>query len=416
MEPAKMTSTTTTRAATLLASLLILAPAANAASPLLLSARGTAQLPAQGTTITERLLRAPDNVLPLDGPSVDTSMVTGQASASRKASATGPNVDSRAYGFSSEKWPYSTARVASTSESLSVSALDNPVTASPYRQTGKLLMDFGDKTYQCSASLILPNVLVTAAHCVQDFGKYDAGKATNFRWMPANTGDPTDPANAPFGVWTGSTVVISDTYYNGTDTCARGANGIVCNNDIALIALDRLNGKRAAEVLGDAYAYGYNGYSYVRSPAFKNMTVVDISQLGYPAAFDNGWQMQRNNSFGKLTVWRGVRTTTRKPLLNTQFGSSLSGGSSGGPWLVNFGTRPDVDEAEANLGNYSQSNVVVGVTSYGYTAAGMNVQGASYFGQNAEYPLADYGGYGKGNIAALVQRMCGSVPDACSAE
>lgn len=393
---------------------------AQAAAPLRLTAPSSASLPAPGLPIPERLPRAPDNVLNLSGPGVDNVTTSGKASTSRLApQANGGTSGSRAYSMYAEKWPYSTARVASTSESLSTAALDNPVTAAPYRQTGMLLMDFmtdsGLKTYQCSASLIMANVLVTAAHCVQDYGKAEAGKATNIRWIPANTGDPSVEANAPFGVWTGESWVISDTYYNGKDTCARGAVGIVCNNDIALIALNTLNGKRAAEVLGDAYSYGYNGYSYVKSPAFKNLTVVDITQLGYPAAFDNGLQMQRNNSFGKVVSWRGLRTTTRKVLLNTQLGTSLTAGSSGGPWLVNFGTRPVVDGSEASLGNYSDDyNVVVGVTSYGYTEVGVNIQGASYFGQNAEYPLAQYGTYGAGNIAALAQLLCTSRPDACS--
>lgn len=404
-------------ATTLLAGLAVLAGTADAATPLRLTVQGTANLPPAGVAVPERLQRAPDGVLPLDGPAVETTAPAGQVSASGQAARLrGAAVGSKAYGSSSDKWPYTTARVASSSASLSTAALDNPVTAAPYRQTGKLLMDFGEDTYQCSASLIMPNVLVTAAHCVQDFGKGDVGRATNFRWIPANTGDPSVPDNAPFGVWTAKTVVLSDSYVNGTDTCARNAKGIVCNNDMALISLNRLGGQRAAHVLGDAYQYGWNGYSYVKSPAFKNLTVVDITELGYPAAFDNGWQMQRSNSFGRFISWKGFQTTTRKQLLSTQLGTAQTGGSSGGPWLVNFGTRPLIDPTKASLGNQSDSNIVVGVTSYGYIDNGLNVQGASYFGQNTEYPLANYGGYGAGNIAALMQTMCTGDPDACAAE
>lgn len=90
----------------------------------------------------------------------------------------------------------------------------------------------------------------------------------------------------------------------------------------------------------------------------------------------------------------------------------MTGGSSGGPWLVNFGTVPSIDSG-ANLGNYSLPNVVVGVTSYGYSDVGLNVQGASFFGQNHEFPAPDYGGYGAGNIGALLQTMCNGQPDAC---
>ena len=157
------------------------------------------------------------------------------------------------------------------------------------------------------------------------------------------------------------------------------------------------------------YGYGWNGYSYVTSPAFGNAFVVDMSQLGYPVAFDGGFQMQRNNSFGKYI--QGVGSNS-KILRNTQLGSALTGGSSGGPWLANFGTRPFVS-ASASLGSASSSSIVDGVTSWGYTTVGVNVQGASFFGQNAEYPLAAYGIYGAGNIGKLVNDTCVATPAAC---
>ena len=73
--------------------------------------------------------------------------------------------------------------------------------------------------------------------------------------------------------------------------------------------------------------------------------------------------------------------------------------------MVNFGTRP-VPSSSASLGNASVSNTIVGVTSWGYTSVGINVQGASWFGQNAEFPLASYGAYGAGNIGKLMQDTC----------
>ncbi|WP_161957238.1 trypsin-like serine peptidase [Aestuariivirga litoralis] len=395
----------------LCAGALLWSAAAEAASPLTLTVSGSVKMPAKGSKIPTKLPRTTLQAFPVEGTTNDITPISGKASAAgRKANRAG--VAPMAYGISSEKWPYSASRVASTTNSLGTSALENPVTAAPYRQTGLMLMDFQDGTYQCTASLILPNVLVTAAHCVQDYGLGAAGSAHNIQWIPANMGDPTDPAQRPFGVWTADRVVISDSYYNGTDTCARNAVGVVCNNDIAVIVLNRQAGDKAATILGDAYMYGWNGYSYIKSPAFKNLTVADITELGYPVAFDNGEQMQRNASFGKYTVSKGKATTTRKPLLNTQLGTPLTGGSSGGPWLVNFGTRPTVS-SEASLGNDSLSNVVVGVTSWGYTATGYNVQGSSFFGQNYEFPLAAYGIYGGGNIGALVQAACTAVPEAC---
>lgn len=414
-----MTSRIGMSAMALLASAFLCAAGAEADTAVQVRLQGSGTLPAPGTKVPMKFPKITAQAFPVENAGNDSAPVTGTASVSARASAlsnmrSGSGVTPMAYGNSSDKWPYSSARVASSSSSLGTSALENPVTASPYRQTGLLLMDFGIDTYQCTASLIMPNVLVTAAHCVQEFGLGAAGSATNIRWIPANTGDPFNAAEAPFGVWQAKTFAISTSYYSGYDTCAKSARGIVCNNDLALISLYPQGSNKAAAVLGNAYYYGWNGYSYIKSPAFKNMVVADITELGYPVAFDDGEQMQRNNSLGKYIVSKGAKTTNRKPLLNTQLGTPLTGGSSGGPWLVNFGTPAVLDPSYASMGNAALNNVVVGVTSYGYVTPGLNVQGASFFGQNYEWPGADYGGYGGGNIGGLMQFMCTTVdPAAC---
>ena len=119
--------------------------------------------------------------------------------------------------------------------------------------------------------------------------------------------------------------------------------------------------------------------------------------------------MERNDAYGKYVAATGANG---KLLRNTQLGSPMTGGSSGGPWMVNFGTRPTIT-GSASLGAASSSNIVVGVTSWGYTSVGINVQGASWFGQNAEYPSAAYGTYGAGNIGKLVQDTCTASPAYC---
>src|SRR5690606_7179908 len=148
---------------------------------------------------------------------------------------------------------------------------------------------------------------------------------------------------------------------------------------------------------------------YVTSPLFGRKHVADITQLGYPVAWDNGYQMQRGNSFGMRVTGTG---TNGKTLLNTQLGSAMTGGSSGGPWLVNFGTNPSITGG-ATTGTSPVRLVVVGTTSGGYVSTGPKVQGASYFGQNAEFPNADYGGHGAGNIGSLVNTACTAFPAYC---
>jgi len=295
--------------------------------------------------------------------------------------------------------PYTTARVAISALGKARSTIEaTPVTGFPFRATGKLYFKIKGSTYVCTASLIKKGLLVTAAHCVFNYGKKSRGWFNNFQFVPALYNDGT--TQAPYGIYTAQEAFVPTPYYSGTDTCASGADGIVCNNDLAVIVLNvhSTTGKHAGQVVG-FYSYGYNGYGFVD----KNDTAL-ITQLGYPGAFDNGVQMIRTDSiatYNKRRKWQSVI-----------MGSAQTGGSSGGPWLVNFGTRP-VTDSSASLGRESNSNVVVAVTSWGYTSKGPKLQGASPFGQNKEYPAADYGGYGPGNIGYLVNKACTAIPSAC---
>ena len=47
----------------------------------------------------------------------------------------------------------------------------NTNTAYPYRAAGKLFFKIGASSYLCSASLIKPGIVVTAAHCVANYGQ-----------------------------------------------------------------------------------------------------------------------------------------------------------------------------------------------------------------------------------------------------
>ena len=112
-----------------------------------------------------------------------------------------------------------------------------------------------------------------------------------------------------------------------------------------------------------------------------------ISQLGYPASLDNGNRMERNDAQG---------TVDPTQVNNTLIGSLMTAGSSGGPWVVNFGQAP------ANAGRFGAAparNTLVGVTSWGYVAANIKEQGAS--------------GFTSANITALLQAACGATPGAC---
>lgn len=318
-----------------------------------------------------------------------------------------PEFTSEAYGTHSDMWPYSHQRVAVYGNpGPSVFSFQIPVTSRPYRFTGKLWARWGGSWFVCTASLIKKGILITAAHCIHNYGGQAGGFADEVRWYPANY----NSGGGAWGYYTAENMYIPTVYFNGNDTCT--TVGIVCNNDIATVVLQIRNGLYAGAAMGGWYGYGWNGYSYpTSSPAFGNHRVASITQLGYPVAWDGGWQMQRNNSFGKLITATG---TNGQQMLNTQLGSPLSGGSSGGPWLVNFGTYPVLTNAsDASYGTARVRNVVVGTTSWGYVNKDLNVQGASWFGQNFEFPNANYGGRGAGNIGGMVDATCTAYPTHC---
>ncbi|MDD5273893.1 MAG: trypsin-like serine protease, partial [Methylovulum sp.] len=262
--------------------------------------------------------------------------------------------------FGTQNHPYTTSLVN----------LKNDIASKRYPNsaTGKLYFNIGSLTYVCSASLIKPGVIVTAAHCVASFG--NSSFYSNWLFVPA-----LDGSTAPYGQWTAQAAWVKTSYYNGTDSCA--VSGVVCTNDVAVITLAPINGKYAGNKAG-WYSYGWNGYSYA---SFLGTTSAQISQLGYPQAINSGTAMLRTDSLGYVS---GSYSN------NTVIGSLQTGGSSGGPWLVNLGMTPSL--SGTNFGSAAKHNVVVGVTSWGYTSDAPKEQGASPFTSN--------------NIVSLVNSAC----------
>lgn len=185
---------------------------------------------------------------------------------------------------------------------------------------GRLFFELDGGTYLCSATVIAGNnksTIATARHC--GFGS----GGTNYRFAPSFTNN-----NAPHGWW--------DWRVAGWVT---GGDGIA--HDYAFIALNTQNGRYVTDVVGSgglAFNAGHDHYMRI---------------VGIPGATNNFHSCEGPSYSGPSNQY----------LMNNCNG--MSGGASGGAWLINW---------NGNDGGY-QVGTYFG--SYGDAAAG------SYFGDDA---------------------------------
>ena len=139
---------------------------------------------------------------------------------------------------------------------------------------------------------------------------------------------------------------------------------------------------------------------------FGSLPSVMVTQLGYPVAFENGNTLQLSAAPAYRYYVPGTETTTGKTMLNLMKGSAVTGGASGGPWVVNYGQDAKSTATGTNYGAFSTRDVVVGATSWGFSSGDIKTSATSVFGQNAEFPAASYGSRGGGNIGFLVDWAC----------
>lgn len=288
--------------------------------------------------------------------------------------------------------PYTTARVQDGNLSASGYSGSSRASATyPYRAVGKLNFSAG----YCTASLIRRSVIVTAAHCIQPFGSGSA-TFTNFRFVPGHYGasGSTSAQQAPHGTWTWAAFMRPSSWSGGTDV----GSGAARDNDLAVIVLRRDSlGRFIGDITG-WFAYGWNNYGFASSSKTGNLNTAAMTTLGYPFLMDSGAIMQRTDGPTYTTTVGGSRQLWQ--------GSNFTGGSSGGPWVVNFRGRTATLAGGAVPGA-SSVMAVVGVTSWGSSDPNAPKDNySSQFGQNSRYPNASYGVYGAGNIGSLLNSVC----------
>jgi hypothetical protein len=326
----------------------------------------------------------------------DTSRVTPDTEAGPHldgAKATDGSIrDVAPRAFGSFGIPYTTTRVQDGKQSAAGTTSNNHLsTTYPYRTVGKLTFSAG----YCSASLILRSVIVTAAHCIQNFGTGD-NIFSNFQFYPGHYGaaGATAAQIAPYGIWDWGNLVRPGSWADGTDI----GTGSARDNDLAVIALGQnAQGLFIGDITGHM-SYGWNNYSFVTSSKTGDLNTAAVTTLGYPGLMDNGAIMQRTDGPTYTTTLEGAGQLWQ--------GSNFTRGASGGPWVVNFMSRAAVLTGGAVEGTAS-TITVIGVTSWGSSDPNVPKDNwSSQFRQNTRYPDASYGIYGAGNIASLLNTLC----------
>lgn len=207
----------------------------------------------------------------------------------------------------------------------------------PYRTIGKLFFrQPGIGFFVCSGAVLRKRLILTAGHCVHSGSDGVDGFFEDFVFVPAY-----QEGNAPYGVWEAAVVWTTNSWATGGGLVPNRADfGIIELGDERFRKGDRKVRKRIGDVTGTL--------GYRTNALLPNHT----KQVGYPVAYDLGEIMHQVDS----------QSFAAFDLETVLYGNDMSGGSSGGPWIENFG-RPAGGQTG---GGQPFPNLVVGVASFGF--------------------------------------------------
>ena len=172
----------------------------------------------------------------------------------------------------------------------------------PYRTIGKVFFTSGGFNYVCSGSSAGNHAVLTAGHCVSN----GAGSFhTNWRFAPRYLNGTT-----PDGLWTAYTLGTFTAWHTVGNLC----------RDVGFAAVGNIGGLTLAQRVG---ALGF---------AWNQSTTQAWNILGYPAAapFNGQNMVQTRANTSRIDSPNGCTPYT------VGTGTTQTGGTSGGPRIINF--------------------------------------------------------------------------------
>jgi V8-like Glu-specific endopeptidase len=180
--------------------------------------------------------------------------------------------------------------------------VSNPA-ARPFRTHGKVFFHLPSGNYVCSGTVVrarTKRLVVTAGHCV--FG--DSAFADSWMFVPGKNG-----SNEPFGRWTAARLATTSQWQATEDV----------RYDVGMATMRKRNGRRLQRVVGG------------RGIAFDRGRNVDFDAFGYPA----------ESPFNGAQLWRcrspAQGTDSGAPPQPTRIDCDMTGGASGGGWIIGRG-------------------------------------------------------------------------------
>ena len=216
---------------------------------------------------------------------------------------------------------------------------------------GKVFFQLGSSLYVCSGNAVddiedgvsTPNLVVTAGHCVNDGG---SAFATNFLFIPRYDSTKPRTSGQPLGTFTATRLTTTSQW------AAQGAERYNYDVGMARVGTNE-NGVTLAAAIGDTSDIGYVSGD-PGSTGSIDYTVATHS-FGYPAA-------RPYDGTKLISCWGSSTSDTVGGSTDYRLRCNMTGGSSGGPWLLDANA---VDPANP-IDNSDVSDVQISVNSFGY--------------------------------------------------